>query len=249
MDSRIFAMSDIHGNFDLLKKMLDKIQFNNNDTLYIIGDICDRGADSLSIFFYIWEHPNIILLKGNHEYMMQVALKLAVEHNDFDYPSCEFNLWQKNGGNTTIDNIREYLKKQVLQHDDYTIVRSLFLKRLYNYLASLPLKKELNVNGKDFVLVHAGVDPERSLSEQEEDTLLWIRDYFYLSKCEKDKTYIFGHTPATFINRDHSCNVWYDDQFHNKVCIDGGLAIGRVVGQLNCLCLNDMQEFIVRAGE
>ena len=46
---------------------------------------------------------------------------------------------------------------------------------------------------KDYVLVHAGIDPENSLEDQEEDTLLWIRDYFFLSECDL-KRHIFLDT-------------------------------------------------------
>ena len=44
-----------------------------------------------------------------------------------------------------------------------------FLRNLYNYLKNLPLYIELTVNHKDYVLVHAGIDPENSLEDQEED--------------------------------------------------------------------------------
>ena len=90
--------------------------------------------------------------------MMQEALKEAIDHNDFDFPSCEFKLWAQNGGEKTIENIRNYLCKKNLYHCDYTIVRNVFLRNLYNYLKNLPLYIELTVNHKDYVLVHAGID-------------------------------------------------------------------------------------------
>lgn len=179
---------------------------------------------------------------------MQEALKEAIDHNDFDFPSCEFKLWAQNGGEKTIENIRNYLCKKNLYHCDYTIVRNVFLRNLYNYLKNLPLYIELTVNHKDYVLVHAGIDPENSLEDQEEDTLLWIRDYFFLSECDLKKTYIFGHTPLCFINRDKSFDVWYDDEFHNKIGIDGGLALGER-GQLNCICLDDDKVFVIKMSE
>ena len=221
MKGKTYVLSDIHGNFDIFKRMLDKIQFNNQDQLYILGDICDRGPCSLDIYFYIQKFDNITLLKGNHEYMMQEALKEAID---------------------------QYLRKKKLYHCDYTIVRNIFLRNLYNYLKNLPLYIELNINNKDYILVHAGIDPERTLDDQEEDTLLWIRDYFFLSECDLNKTYIFGHTPLCFINRDQSFNVWYDDEFHNKIGIDGGLALGER-GQLNCICLDDGQVFVLKMSE
>ena len=112
MKGKTYVLSDIHGNFEIFKRMLDKIQFNSHDQLYILGDICDRGPCSLDIYFYIQKFDNITLLKGNHEYMMQEALKEAIDHDDFDFPSCEFKLWSQNGGEKTIENIRSYLRKK-----------------------------------------------------------------------------------------------------------------------------------------
>ncbi len=36
-------MSDLHGNYKAYKDMLEKIEFSNADTLFILGDILDRG--------------------------------------------------------------------------------------------------------------------------------------------------------------------------------------------------------------
>ena len=40
-------MSDLHGCYYKYIKMLEKINFSNNDTLYILGDIFDRGPDGI----------------------------------------------------------------------------------------------------------------------------------------------------------------------------------------------------------
>ena len=42
--------------------------------------------------------------------------------------------------------------------------------------------------------------------------------------------------------------VWYDDEFHNKIGIDGGLALGER-GQLNCICLDDDKVFVIKMSE
>ena len=68
-------MSDIHGCYEEFIKMLDKINFSNDDELYILGDIFDRGSDPLEILDYIVGHKNITLLKGNHEKMFEEAVE------------------------------------------------------------------------------------------------------------------------------------------------------------------------------
>lgn len=238
MTGRIFVVSDIHGHYDLFIKLLLQIKFNQDDFLYIIGDVCDRGPDSLKLIFYIQKHPNIVLLKGNHEYMMQEALYYGIYYNDFDYPSKALKIWIANGGNTTMENIRSYLRKYELKHDDYRVVRDAFLKQLYGYLVNLPNYVELKVNNQPYVLVHAGINPRYPLEKQRVQDLLWIRNEFYYARGDLTKIYIFGHTPTILLNEDRTFNVWFDPINQNKIGIDGGLACGNISGQLNCLCLN-----------
>ena len=47
MEKRIFVISDLHGQFVLLQLLLQKINFSDNDELYILGDIMDRGPNSI----------------------------------------------------------------------------------------------------------------------------------------------------------------------------------------------------------
>ena len=104
------------------------------------------------------------------------------------------------------------------------------------------------MNNQHYVLVHAGVDPEATLEECDPELFAWIREYFYLNECNLDYTYIFGHTPCCFLNDDRSNNIWIDPDYHNKIGIDGGLAMGEK-GQLNCLCLNDRSVTVVKYEE
>lgn len=38
-----YVMSDIHGCYREYREMLEKIVFSDADTLYILGDVVDRG--------------------------------------------------------------------------------------------------------------------------------------------------------------------------------------------------------------
>lgn len=46
----IYVISDIHGEYDLFMKMLEKIKFQDTDTLYILGDILDRGPNPIHLW-------------------------------------------------------------------------------------------------------------------------------------------------------------------------------------------------------
>lgn len=248
-EKRIFVISDLHGQFVLLQLLLERIHFTDNDELYILGDIMDRGPNSIDIYYFVRAMDNIHMLKGNHEIMMKQSMLAALKYNDLDSDrSNPYRLWKQNGGNKTVDSIREYLQKENIPYDEYFDLRKYFINELIDFIDSLPSYIELDFKGKHYVLVHAGVDPEAELEDNDEEVCAWIREYFYMSEANPNYTYIFGHTPLTYINEDGSFDVWYDPEFHNKIGIDGGLAMGEK-GQLNCLCLNDGNVIVLKWAE
>ena len=72
---RILAVGDIHGMYDKLIALMDKVQFNpDEDLLIFLGDYIDRGQQSLECLDYVMnlqkQYPErVICLKGNHEAM------------------------------------------------------------------------------------------------------------------------------------------------------------------------------------
>lgn len=77
--SRTIAISDIHGCFLTLEKLLQTISYQPEDHLVILGDLIDRGPRSkevLDLFLSIQAkgHP-LTILRGNHEVMLLDALK------------------------------------------------------------------------------------------------------------------------------------------------------------------------------
>ncbi|MBO6047564.1 MAG: serine/threonine protein phosphatase [Erysipelotrichaceae bacterium] len=239
-------MSDLHGQFVLLQLMLEKIGFTDDDELFILGDIMDRGPNSIDIYYFVQSMPNIHMLRGNHEIMMVQSLQKAIELKDLDsVRNNAYRLWKTNGGAKTVESIREYLQKDAIPYEEYIENRTLFVQEIIDFINSLPSYYEFDYLGKHYVLVHAGVDPEaETMDDMDPELMSWIREYFYLSECNPDYTYIFGHTPLCFINNDRSFNIWYDPDYHNKIGIDGGLAVADK-GQLNCLCLTDGQEYAI----
>lgn len=244
MPKNIYVLSDIHGHYAIFRKMLEKIQFSDDDILYILGDCNDRGPQSLDIYLYLQEHrDNIILLKGNHEAMMRDAF---VSDDD---SSSNARQWNRNGGRKTMESYNLYLQKEKLSDLDYRIVKMAFYKMMIDYVNSCPNFVELTVNNKNYVLVHAGFNPEKGLYEQTEEECLWMREYFYMSLGIKDKTIIFGHTPTCYMHNKEDCyDVWYDPIFKDKMGIDGGLGPFED-GQLNCICLNTEEIFVIKKSE
>lgn len=48
-----YVMSDIHGLWDKFEKMMNLLNLKDNDKVYFLGDVIDRGADGIKILQYI----------------------------------------------------------------------------------------------------------------------------------------------------------------------------------------------------
>ena len=173
---KIFAIGDIHGSYDRLKTLMDKIPIDfSRDTLVFIGDYIDRGPHSVEVVDYLMQLknrvPGVIFLKGNHEDMLDKFINGA---DRFTY--------LLNGGQQTLDS---YLTKPV-QSEFYPIPPDHM-----EFFKSLRLFYET----EEYIFVHAGLRPRVPLESQNTEDLLWIRDKFVSSKYDFGKRVIFGHTP------------------------------------------------------
>ena len=69
-----YVVSDIHGCYDKYRELLRVIQLQPDDTLYVLGDVIDRGPDGFKILLDMAQRPNVVGLLGNHEAMAIQAL-------------------------------------------------------------------------------------------------------------------------------------------------------------------------------
>lgn len=70
LHGRDFVIGDLHGCFDLLERLLKQVRFDKTiDRLFSVGDLCDRGPDSLKCLQLLDESWFYAVL-GNHEIMM-----------------------------------------------------------------------------------------------------------------------------------------------------------------------------------
>ena len=79
---RNIIISDIHGSFYTMKKLLDEVNFNPElDKLICLGDMCDRGKNTKLVWEYFYNlqknYSHHIVLLGNHEDMFNLAIKEA----------------------------------------------------------------------------------------------------------------------------------------------------------------------------
>lgn len=71
---KFFVVSDIHSYIEPFKKALNEAGFDPNNKDHILiscGDLFDRGPDSEELFLYIMSLPNKILIKGNHDILLE----------------------------------------------------------------------------------------------------------------------------------------------------------------------------------
>ena len=70
----IYVMSDIHGNMRRFRSVMEQINLQPEDTLYVLGDVIDRFPYGIEILQELMAMPNVKMLLGNHEYMMLNAM-------------------------------------------------------------------------------------------------------------------------------------------------------------------------------
>lgn len=54
-DQRLLVVSDVHGHLRWLKELLKKMAYGGNDVLVIVGDLVDKGPESLGTVRYVME--------------------------------------------------------------------------------------------------------------------------------------------------------------------------------------------------
>ena len=231
-----YAISDIHGCYDKYTEMLQTINFSSEDTLYILGDMIDRGPDGFKIMLDAAQRPNVVGLMGNHEAMAIEALAglmQAAERGD-DVPlyaeeADAVELWFYNGGGVSLTDFLG------LQEDQIRIV--------WEYMNNMPLYREVSAGDRQFVLVHGGLgsfDETRPLDHYTPHEILWHRpapDTVYYA----NKYTVFGHTPVQLLGTENANAAIY----HRGKAIDIDCGCVFPNGRLGCLCLDTMEEFYV----
>ena len=74
---KTYAVSDLHGYFNLYEQIKNFIQ--PEDKVIFLGDATDRGPQSLELAKTIYADPQFTYLKGNHEDML---VKTALDFYD-----------------------------------------------------------------------------------------------------------------------------------------------------------------------
>ncbi len=228
-----YVLSDIHGNERRFDSLMQQIDLQPQDTLYVLGDVIDRHPWGLRILRRLMAMPNVKMILGNHEYMMLRALGHPVDEHVDDGTALPH--WYRNGGNVT--------------HRHWKFLRKSVRREIIEYLTALPVNLEVEVNGQRYKLAHAAPEELWAINE---DPVYPTSTHFCVLKrltpedpLHGDFTLIFGHTPTRNFRDISPMEVWHGE---NRIGIDCGCAYPEFgpdshYGRLACLRLEDGKVF------
>ena len=187
---KTYACTDLHGMYNLWQQI--KEYLHETDTLYFLGDACDRGEDGLKIIYELLKDPRVIYLKGNHEDIFTIVAPELMEGHYENH-----SWWVMNGGSQTI---KDFLKLSEPS-------QNWFIKKLENLPKTTTY---INKNGQEIFLCHAGTRPDRTERELElmgiKDPYIWDRKHLHVpwpQDAKYDNKYIVhGHSPVQYIWKD-----------------------------------------------
>jgi len=191
----IYACSDIHGQYDLFSRLLDKIGFSDEDTLYILGDMADRGPRSIEMIDCAMSRENIVCLLGNHELMIHDHYRPGLKANDCWLLSC-------NGGEVTKKAFSKLPKAR--------------REAVLDWIDSLYLQVKVEVGETTFLLSHSAYLKDRGdvrWRDVDYDTAfeaVWsspwrVWEYFPIERYGEDgAVHVIGHVPV------QRMKAWYE---------------------------------------
>ncbi len=228
----IYAMSDIHGRYDLYREMLRVINFSSEDTIYLLGDYVDRGEQSFEVVLDIASRTNVVPLMGNHDfYAISVLSELSLNPESRWSPRMEQKIdnWWRNGGHKTYEQFwlfnekkREYILSAMEKYKNYA---------------------DIYVGERRFTMVHGGIAnyrPDMPLDYYGINELTYCREDYRNPKFnEPGRFLVTGHTPTALINPVCRGRIFKN---HDHIAIDCGAVFDLGLG---CICLDNLEEFYV----
>ena len=189
-----FAVGDIHGRADLLKRMLERLDRERTELsaisplLVFLGDYIDRGPSTPHVIdLLLTSIPpgfEVVYLKGNHEAAMLSFL--AGEAGS--------RAWLTFGGLETLVSYGVAPPSIGASEDTLSKTREALAAALPEAHEAFLRALELYRVAGDYLFVHAGVNAELSLEQQTERDLLWTR-----AAPDAGKFFplcvVHGHTP------------------------------------------------------
>mgnify|MGYP002770559231 FL=1 len=228
-----YVISDIHGQYDMFMELLEKIPLKDSDTLYILGDVVDRGPHPIKTLQKLKEMPNVICMVGNHELMALRCLKLLMTADAQSVFGLDEEdrkdlwMWQYNGGLSTFEEFRELDAEEQ--------------QEIIEFMSDFLVYEEVSAGGRDYLLVHAGLgnySPKKEIEDYSLEELMWMRADYNVRYFD-DVIVVTGHTPTQQIKDNPNPGVIYKK--NNHIVIDCGAHYPG--GRLAAICLDTGEEY------
>jgi len=225
---RILAISDVHGNLDYLRGLLDRVRFSPEDILILVGDLLEKGPRSLDTLRYVMtlaETHEIHAVSGNCDWWIPLLFELG---------RVEDNLWYLN--NKPFCLLRQMCAElgiPVSEDMDFIAARdacAAAFPREFDFLRAMP---EMIVT-EDYTFVHGGI-PEGDPAEWDAWNCMKY-DNFMATERSFDRWVIVGHWPVVLYHENTVDARPVFDREKKIISIDGG-SILKDDGQLNCLII------------
>jgi serine/threonine protein phosphatase 1 len=233
----LYSIGDVHGRFDLLQQLHKKImghsvQFDEINTIVMLGDYVDRGPQSKEVIDFLITEPfagfNHVYLRGNHEDMMAKSLygitDTVIYETHIRPIRTARNIFLENGGTETLNSFGAATHLLLLENkasiDHIFAPYESFFSGLRDFYVA---------NG--YFFVHAGIMPGVPLDQQDRSAMLWIRAKFLDNIEMYEHMIIHGHTPTTTRG-----NGTQPEVRPNRINIDTG---AYYTGVLTAICLDE----------
>lgn len=239
---RILVASDIHGYLSYFKNVLKKADFCENDILIIVGDIIEKGPESLVALRYVMElcaRGNVIPLIGNVDAHRLKWINGLCEENVTKFYNFLMKLraWQGTSFyeelarecGYTIDSAEDVLlsQKDIINH----------FEKEFDFLASLPTIVET----QNYVFVHGGLREKRVEDNQGKDLFELTKYDAFMTDTPHcfDKYVVVGHWPVSLYNGEVQQLNPVINREKKIISIDGGCGVKEEC-QINLLVIPDI---------
>ncbi|MCM1345270.1 MAG: metallophosphoesterase [Muribaculaceae bacterium] len=240
---RLLVVSDIHGHLDWLVQLLKKLEYDGDDILVIVGDLIDKGPESLRVVQYVMDlcrrHP-VHVSMGNVD--IARVQKLYDDTPGAEERFIEYLQWmEKHWGNSLLQEMLADLGVSVEQVTAENApgymqrLREQFGEEL-DFLRSRPT---ILTAGR-YLFVHGGVPTDDLAALEGTDAYPYLKNdaFWEQGYSFENHTVVTGHWPVWLYRKDREDGSPLLDRERNIFCIDGGCGLKKA-GQLNGIILSD----------
>ena len=233
---RVLAISDIHGNLPFFKGVLAKAKFSPDDVLILVGDLFEKGRDSLALLRFLLElgqRHTVYPLCGNCDHIDRVFLSGRPGVDQSLWPV--FQAWRER---SLILQMAGELGLTLRAPEDLPGIRRAILDhfpRETGFLLGLPHILEAG----RYLFVHGGLPREDRLEELKAYPCMKDDDFLGQGLSFR-KWVVVGHWPVTLYHPHVPTARPLICRDRHIVSIDGGCVL-KLDGQLNALIIPDIQ--------